>query len=224
MGTSKIFLGFVLMILCLQSKAQKIDSNYHNYLYDNRVAYFKQLPVVKGAIIFFGDSITQWGDWSEFTGFKKVLNRGIAGDNSFGLRARIDEVLRHMPSKLFILIGTNDLNIKNAATTVVDNYKKIVREVKTVSPRTQIFIQSVLPINNDLIGRQYYTSTNEEICQLNTELKRLAVTERLTYIDIYPLLLDKQAQLDAKYTYDGLHLSGIGYLKWVDYLKEKKYL
>jgi lysophospholipase L1-like esterase len=224
MTTARKILGLAVLGTCLQGKAQKIDSNYHNYLYDSRVVYFKQLPAVKDAIVFFGDSITQWGDWGEFTGFKKVLNRGIAGDNSFGLRARIDEVTRHFPSKLFILIGTNDLNIKNPAATVVDNYRKIICLVKAATPNTKIFIQSVLPINNDLIGRQYYSSTNEEISKLNTSLKKLAESEGVTYIDIYPLLLDKHAQLDAKYTYDGLHLSGMGYLKWVDYLKGRKYL
>lgn len=223
----KLFKQLLTLFLfgsCLQLKAQQADSNYHNYLYDSRTAYFRQLPVTKGAVIFFGDSITQWGDWAEFTSFRKVLNRGIAGDNTYGLRARADEVTRHQPSKLFILVGTNDLNIKIPVARIIENYKKIIAEVKQQSPVTEIFIQSVFPINNDLIGRQYYKPTNDEIKSLNTALKDMAASEKLTYVDVYPVLLDKAMQLDAKYTYDGLHLSGLGYLKWVEYLKMNKCL
>lgn len=224
MTNAQRFMTILALVCCMQGRAQPVDSSYHNYLYDSRTAYFRQLPVTKGAVIFWGDSITQWGDWAEFTGFLKVLNRGIAGDNSYGLRARTDEITRHLPSSLFILIGTNDLNLKIPVANIIENYKKLIDQVRIGSPATKIFVQSVLPINNDLIGRQYYTPTNKAISALNTELKKMAADKGVNFVDVYPVLLDKQAQLDAKYTYDGLHLSGQGYLKWVEYLTEHHFL
>ncbi|MFT3824353.1 MAG: GDSL-type esterase/lipase family protein [Chitinophagaceae bacterium] len=226
-GKRKIQSAFLLILLfAFQNgmQAQQVDSTYRNYLYDSRLAYFKQLPVVKGAIVFWGDSITHWGDWAEFMGFKKVLNRGVAGDNTYGLRARVDEIVRHQPKKLFILIGTNDINKRIPVTYIVENYKKIIDEVKKSSPATEIYVQSVFPINNDLIGRQYYSGTNEQIVVLNKALKEMADTMKVSFVNLYPVLLDSSRQLDAKYTYDGLHLSGAGYLVWVDYLKKQHVL
>ncbi len=205
---------------------QGVDSTYHNYLYDSRTAYFGQLAKTKKPIVFFGDSITQWGDWAELLGFRPVLNRGIAGDNSFGLLARVEEVIRHQPEKLFILIGTNDINLNGdkAASYVIANYKKIIEAIRSKTPNTKIFIQSVLPVNNTLINRQYYKGTNEQILALNGQLKELARTRQVKYIDVFSHLLDGQQQLEASYTYDGLHLSGKGYRTWIQLLQKEKLL
>lgn len=212
--------------LCMgnQMQAQTVDSSYHNYLYDSRVAYFRHLPPVKKAIVFWGDSITDWGDWAELLQFRKAINRGIAGDNTYGLRGRLDEVLRHEPSRLFILIGTNDINKKIPVSYIIDNYKKIIAAVRQQSPKTSLYVQSVFPINNELIGRQYYSGTNEQIMELNKALQAMADELKVPFVNIYPDLLDARQQLDARYTYDGLHLSGLGYQAWVASLKKQRLL
>jgi len=209
-----------------QVEKKVYDSSYHNYLYDSRTAYFRQLPVVKKPIVFFGDSITHWGDWAEFTGFSKVLNRGISGDNSFGLLARLDEVARHQPAKLFVLIGTNDLNLNSNAAIqqVVMNYRRLVQEVRRLSPATKIFIQSVFPINDQLINTKYYKGTNTQVREMNKQLESLARELSIRYVDVYSSLLDQSNQLAPRFTYDGLHLSGEGYLAWVNHLKKERLL
>lgn len=223
---SVVFVALLFGFMPAVRAQQSIDSSFHNYLFDNRTNYFRALPVVKKAIVFLGDSITDWGDWAEFTGFKKVLNRGIAGDNSFGLLARIDEVLRHSPSRIFILIGTNDINIngEKAAIYVVNNYKRLIAAIRQKSPATKIYIQSVLPVNSDLINKQYYKGTNNLINELNGCLHQLASEIKVSYIDLHRVLLDDKGQLAKKYTYDGLHLSGEGYLTWVKELQKQRLL
>lgn len=218
-----MFKSIPLLLGCMAgiSALHAQDSSYHNYLYDSRTAYFRQLPAAKKPVIFFGDSITQWGDWCEFLGKANILNRGIAGDNTNGLLARVEEVVRHRPAKLFILVGTNDLNKRMPAASIVANYRRIIGAVQEASPHTRIYVQSVLPINNQLIGRQYYSGTNEQITALNAMLKTMAAETGVTYINVYETLLDNTGQMDARYTYDGLHLSGEGYLKWVEVLRQQ---
>lgn len=200
------------------------DSLYRNYLYDSRTAYFRQLPVKKKAIVFFGDSITQWGDWSECTGNARALNRGIAGDNTYGLLNRVDEVIRHAPRKVFILVGTNDINVQIPLAASIDNYAQIIIRIQQQSPNTGIYLQSVLPVNNQLINRAYYTGTNKAIQLMNHSLDSLAREHHVVYIDLYNRFLDHSAQMDAAYTYDGLHLTGKGYLKWIEVLTKNRYL
>lgn len=220
----KCFFFVVVMTAGLASSYAQVDSSYHNYLYDNRLIYFRQLPPAKKAVVFFGDSITQWGDWSELLGFKKVINRGIAGDITYGLKARVDEVIRHQPRKVFILAGTNDINKRIPLSYSIEAYREIINAIRKGSPATTIYVQSVFPINNQLIGRKYYIGTNEQIQEMNKALQSMAGLENVQYVNVYPYLLDEKGQMDARFTYDGLHLSGLGYQAWIECLRDQKYL
>lgn len=204
--------------------AQQADSSFQNYWYDSRLNYFKQLPAKKGAVVFWGDSITEWADWNELTGLGNVLNRGIAGDISYGLLHRIHEVVRHQPAKIFMLIGTNDISKGIPADAIVRTYTTIIQQLQQQLPATKIYVQSVFPINDSLINRQYYKGTNQGIVQLNSALKQMADALKVTFVNVFDAMLDEKRQLAAAYTYDGLHLSGKGYLQWVNYLKKHKLL
>lgn len=219
-----IVVCFVLLFPIWCSAQKGSDSLFRNYLYDTRCLYFSQLPVVPNAIIFFGDSMTHWGDWAELVHNDKALNRGIAGDNTYGLLNRLGDILRYRPSKLFVLIGTNDLNVHIPQKNIVENYQHILQEIKIKSPHTAIVVQSIFPINNELIGRQYYTATNNQIRDLNRSIDSLCAQMGVRFVDLYQYFLDDKNQLPALYTIDGLHLNGNGYLRWIHYLKKQNLL
>ena len=61
--------------------------------HQKRLAAFRSDPIVKGKIIFLGNSITEFGDWQKLLNDTTVVNRGIAGDNTFGVLARLDDVI-----------------------------------------------------------------------------------------------------------------------------------
>lgn len=221
---TRMILLVIGFLFCQNLWAQKVDSSFHNYWYDSRLNYFKQLPAKKGAVVFWGDSITEWTDWNELTGLRQVLNRGIAGDICLGLHFRMDEVSRHQPQKIFILIGTNDISKGIAATDIIRTYKTMVQQLQQQLPKTKFYVQSVLPINDSLINRQYYKGTNEGIRQLNGLLQGLTLELKVRFVNVYDAMLDNQQQLAKEYTYDGLHLSGLGYLQWVAYLRKQQLL
>jgi len=200
-----------------------IDSVYHNYLYDQRTAYFKELPVTKGGIVFLGNSITHWGDWAELLQCSRVKNRGIAGDISYGILGRLDELIEEKPAKIFIMIGVNDIGRKIPLAATLNNYEKIINKLRSALPATVIYIQSVLPINEKLINREYYTGTNTEIVTMNSGIEKLARSLGITYLNLHALLVDANGQLPAKYTYDGIHLTAGAYIKWTDFIKAKGY-
>ena len=225
-----IFACVLLLIVPLFLKAQMseqtqgvFDTTYNNYLYDSRLAYFKDLPVSEGEIVFVGNSITHWGDWAELLNNAKVRNRGIAGDISFGVLARMDEVISRKPEKIFLMIGVNDIGRKIPLSMTLRNYERILSLIKQKTPASKVFVQSVLPINNDLINRKYFTGTNKEIARLNIELEKLAARLSVPYLNLNRLFLGADGQMQAKYTYDGIHLSAAGYLLWSRFLKDNKY-
>ena len=69
----------------------------------------------QGAVVFFGDSITQgWGtDFRKAFEGMKLANRGIGGDTTRGMLLRLKEdVLALNPKAVVLLMGTNDIEVE----------------------------------------------------------------------------------------------------------------
>ncbi len=229
----RVFQGCFLIRICLSVFSQslsaqetKIDSSYANWYYQQRMAYFEQSPTIKGAIVFLGNSITERAEWQELLADSRypVLNRGIGGDNSFGILARIDEVLRGRPRAIFLMDGINDQFRKLPQEVSVNNYKRIIKRIKKISPKTLIYLQSALPINEERTKEPYTKGRNVLVPILNEKLRQLAADENIPFVDLCPLFQDNEGKLNAIYSADGVHLIPSAYIKWVQLLKEKKYL
>jgi len=194
--------------------------------YPVRVAVFEKEPVVQGRIIFLGNSITQIGDWKKLLNDSTVINRGIAGDITFGVLKRLGDVTRRQPSKLFLLIGINDIGKDIPDAVIADNIRKIIVRVQAESPSTKIYVQSILPLNPEVPNFPQHYDKQEHVLGTNKLIKKVAADTHCAYINIHDLFTDKQGRLDAKYTADGLHVnpSGTGYEKWVAYLRSQGYL
>jgi len=194
--------------------------------YPLRVATFEKEPVVPGRIIFLGNSITQLGDWKKLLNDSTVINRGIAGDITFGVLKRLNDVILRQPSKLFLLIGINDIGKDIPDVVIADNIRKFIERIQAACPSTKIYVQSILPVNPDVPNFPQHYDKQDHVLNTNKLIKKVAENAHCTYINIHDLFMDKQGKLDAKYTFDGLHIkpSGDGYEKWVAYLRKLGYL
>ncbi len=199
--------------------AQKLqwDSTYRPGIFEMKVEQFRAFPNAGTDIIFLGNSITDYTDWNELLNLEEARNRGISGDITFGVLERLDEVTEGKPSKIFILIGINDISRNIPDSIILTNYKKIIRRIKKESPETKIYFNTLLPVNNSFTDRAHFNK-DEHILFVNEELKKLGVAEKISVIDIHPHFLDAGKRLDKKYTYDGLHLDMRGYQKWASLL------
>ena len=223
----KLFFLASLMAITGASFAQTaevVDSSYNNNYYVERVKYFDSLHPFKKSIVFLGNSITEVGAWAEVLPGKQVINRGISGDNSWGVYARLDQVLALKPRKIFLLIGVNDIKRGTPASYIANNYERIAAKVKAVSPHTTLYFQSVLPVTEPVLASIYAKITNSRIRALNDSLKLVAAKYNCPYIDLHPVFVDDNGQLKRELTTDGLHLKQFAYILWADYLKTKKYL
>lgn len=218
--------GFLLWLLAAANVVMaQVDSSYANNYYVERMKFFDQLhPAAKG-VVFLGNSITEAGPWSEVLPGMPVSNRGISGDNSFGVYARLDQVLALKPAKLFLLIGINDLKRGTPVSYITANYRRTVAKVKAVSPRTKIYLQSVLPVAEHMIAPIYIKINNQLIRELNDSLQQVATGCNCPYIDLHnEVFAGQDGQLKPELTTDGLHLKQKAYVLWAGYLKRKKYL
>ncbi|HAC63696.1 MAG TPA: G-D-S-L family lipolytic protein [Cyanothece sp. UBA12306] len=190
---------------------------YKTNNYISKIKYFQQLPNSEQEIIFLGDSLTDQGNWSELLKNGDIINRGIAGDTTDGVLNRINEVIESKPQKIFIMIGINDIwNENKILNDLITNYQQILTIFKTQIPKTQVYIQSILPINNE----QYSINVdNNQILAVNEELKKIASKFNYQYLDLHSKFVEQSNQLNPEYTNDGVHLNLQGYLLWTDIIK-----
>jgi lysophospholipase L1-like esterase len=190
----------------------------------SRIAKFEAEPVVTDRVIFLGNSITQGGDWAKLTGDSTVINRGIGADITFGLRARLADVTRRKPSKLFVLIGINDISKDIPDAVIAAQYRALIDSVKSQSPQTRIFVQSILPLNPTVKNFPQHYDKPERVVAVNRLIRQMARATGAQYIDLWPIFVDAHGRLDASLTGDGLHLNAQGYERWVRYLTQRRYL
>src|SRR5690606_40081866 len=114
------------------------------------------------------------GRWNDIAPELPILNRGISGDISFGVLARLDEILRHQPKKIFLMIGVNDLKRNVPTEYIIANYHKIVARIQKDSPKTKIYLNSILPINETKLIEAFKSVKNADIATLNVALKKIS--------------------------------------------------
>jgi len=153
-----------------------------------------------------------------------VINRGVSGDITFGILHRLDEIVRHKPSRLFLLIGINDISKNIPDEIILENLLTILSKIHSATPATKIYVQSILPTNNSFKQFPKNYDKNDHIITINAQLKKYAERMHYTYVDLYSGFLDKESKLDARYSTDGLHLNAVGYAHWVEILKNLKCL
>lgn len=213
----KILFIMVTLLVSLTSSAQ--ERKYSTF-YEQRATLFEELPVTSKDIIFLGNSITNGGEWGELFNNKNVKNRGISGDICMGVYDRLGAILKGKPAKIFLLIGINDISRGTSADTIVYRIGMIVSKIRKESPKTKLYLQSVLPVTDHYKMFGGHTAHWQEIKEMNDGIKSLADKENLTYVDLYSSFVDEQTgKMNIDYTNDGLHLLGKGYMKWVEIVK-----
>lgn len=161
------------------------------------------------SVVFLGDSITDMGMWHEWFPELVVANRGVSGERSDELLARLDLAFNE-PAAAVILIGTNDLSSGVAEDTIVRNVDATLAWIRERHPGLPIVLQSVMPRAARYGGA---------VRSLNTRYERLATQRGARYLDLWPALAGEDGEIRPEYSLDRLHLTGAGYEAWVRLLR-----
>lgn len=199
-----------------------IDTQHQNKyteLWGQRATIFEALPVDTNDIVMLGNSLTHGCEWHELLGMPNVLNRGIIGDVIQGIRLRVDPILDGHPKKIFLLSGVNDVSHNLSADSIANAMGELIDYIRTRSPQTRLYVQSMLPINNSF-GRYKNLKDKEQVIRdANALIAAMAQDKGFTWINLYPVVADKDGNLRTDLTNDGLHLLAPGYRIWVDIIR-----
>ncbi len=202
---------------------ERLDRNNitrrHFGLYDQRASLFESLPCDSDDIVFLGNSITHYCEWHELFNNPNIKNRGISGDTYQGVLMRLAPITQGRPAKIFLLIGINNFGGGHSIDSIASGVTQIIARIRQDSPSTRLYLQSILPVNDEFLQFHGHTSRWHEIPALNAALREVADTMQVPFIDIYSALVDPATgKMAPQYTNDGLHLLADGYLKWAELL------
>lgn len=163
-------------------------------------------------IVAIGDSITygfpyspeqSWLHLAAKELYFEHVNSGVNGDTTSGMLRRFDrDVLRHKPSRVIIMGGTNDAYESIEVNQVADNIRAMVR----LATENGIIPIIGLPIScND-----WYAETL--LGEYREVIQQYVVNNAISYIDFYSAMLDESnAEIKSGLHCDGVHPSEAGY-------------
>ena len=212
----------------------KDQLEWQRTFYFKRIEEFKKRPIGKDKIVFLGNSITKGGgDWGKRFNAENIVNRGISGDYTDGILNRLEEIIHYQPVAVFLMIGINEFWSDNSdrhhitPKHVADKIIKICRRIKERSPLTEVFIQTILPVNNEqylevkkvdynFLLPGYSPTVNKQVSNTNSTLKK---NGEFRVIDLHTLFLNDESILDTTLSSDGIHINEKGYETWVSAIR-----
>ena len=188
----------------------------------------KTIVVVDDNYLFLGDSLTEYYDLDKYYKDLPVVNSGISGNITEDILNDMDHrVYQYNPSKVFLLIGTNDIQKGISSSEIVDHIKEILTDIHDNRPYAELYLESLYPVDEDKDASR--DRTNEEIIEINKKLKKYCKDKDIVYIDLFQELVDEEDEdirIKDEYSEDGLHLTDEGYEivtnKIMKYLKEEE--
>lgn len=164
----------------------------------------------KADIVFFGDSLTYYGDFASVFPDKVVCNLGLRGDTIQGMIDRVEQVQMLEPKLVFLMAGINDV-ANCSVKSFGKQYKVLVLSLKELLPNALIVVHSMLPVND----RDFSIScNNNQIECCNNEILNIANCFNLNYLNLHSVYT-KDGVLPKEDTLDGIHLRSLAYSKWL---------
>lgn len=217
----------IIVFLAINPPEKKDERTEHQKYYDNKCQTYatENTNYAKSQIVFIGDSITDLYVLDDHYADLDLAcyNRGIGGDNTSGVLNRLKVSVYDLnPSKVVLMIGTNDINGNVENEEIISNYEKIISNILNTLPEVELYCVSIIPQNEDL--QEYsnidITKTTKTIIEINKKIRTLTEAYEVTYIDLFSHLADENNYLIKDYSDDGIHLNPKGLAIWTNIMKE----
>lgn len=106
--------------------------------------------------------------------------------------------------------------------TFVKKYTAFVEEIIEYHPEAHIYVQPIMPINEEKASKRGYTVTNSLINEINGYIIELAEEKSLWIIETEKIFSGEEGELPSESTTNGIRLEKEPYELWADYILTHK--
>lgn len=207
-GRKTILLGFLLLL-----GGFLLFNNLETKAHDQVTYEIAKDPLFENAL-FVGDSFTS--GLKDYAKPNAYFIEEVGMTLAKGLQ-RLPELEGIAPSRIFILLGINDLGHGYSSEEFVEQYRQMTDALKERYPRTTIYLQAIAPVTASR-SVEDPAHSNEKIAQYNEALKEFSKAERLHFLNPW-MVFQEEGALRSSESSDGLHLEYTGYTIWLEQLK-----
>lgn len=123
--------------------------------------------------------------------------------------------------KVYLSLGVNELGYGNDKN-YYEKYGEAIDEIRRVQPNAVIYIQGLIPLNEEQIEEangNKYKLHNDHLRVYNDLMRQVAEEKQVAYLDLYTEFVDEDGSLPRGASRDGVHLVKESCQQWLDYLK-----
>ncbi len=170
---------------------------------DIRYAYGFQ----SGDVLLIGDDRLRCCNWQAIIPTVRIAT---IADNETTIHRELTMVderfAEKTPSKVFLMLGFNELNEGEAVNMVYERFTEYYKKLQNKLPQTEIVIMSQLPIG-EVLKYGEGKATSQTIFAYNQFVKMYALENGLNYINLYDEMATDSGVLKGEYdATDGFHL------------------
>lgn len=172
-------------------------------------------PVPENCVLFIGSSSMRMWKTAEST-FQEynVINRGFGGSQHSDVLYYFSRlVLRYRPSKIVFYEGDNDVAAGKSPERILSDFKKVVDLVEKYLPETELGFIAIKPSPKRWEMAPKMIEANNLIrdyCDTNP---------KLTFIDVWPKMVNAKGAKQKLFLEDMLHMNEKGYKIWTKKVK-----
>ncbi|BAY24109.1 GDSL-like lipase/acylhydrolase domain containing protein [Calothrix sp. NIES-2100] len=185
-----------------------------------RTAFRDSLAADQGAVVFFGDSITEGFKQDKAFPGLKTANRGISGDLARNISYRLNEdVIAVHPKAVILLIGCNDSKDGRPAEKIVADLRTAVETIHATLPDTTVIISRLMPRAPRPEQPQEAKFLPGAILKINKLIDAMpAQLPWLRLADPFTPMAQADGMPIRKFFVDGVHPNSAGYAKFTEAL------
>ena len=226
----------------IEMEKNEVSDTFRSYIQKrkkDKVKSYKMLNrfAKKHQILFVGSSLMELFPINEMQQSLEIgltiYNRGVSGFVTSELLDSMDECIFELePSKIFINIGTNDLNTPDySKEKLIHNYDMILTQINEKLPECEVYVMAYYPVNakddfpgtsKDFKEKRFKIRTNAAVLKANEAVKSLAEAHGYKFINVNDGLMDEEGNLKKEFSIEGIHMWPDAYKVILDNMK--KYL
>lgn len=158
-------------------------------------------------LLMLGDSLVEWGDWSQHLPEVAVVNRGIAGEMTEELSVRLMDEIEACPNPDAVLIQSGTNNLLFGYILFPTMLITMLQRLRLCYPGIPLIVNSLMPM--PIVAPHDLVEVNQELAQA------AAATENCHFLDtVVPFQEHCLPITHPGFLNDQVHLSTRGYQVW----------